>query len=80
MFNDLERMNSENPEHLKILRVKNKLQKITKDILINLVYKEKIIVEIQLAIKSEKTKFIEYSDKFNHFIYELERSDFGAIM
>ena len=29
---------------------------------------------MQLAINSDKSRFIECSDKFNHFIYELKRS------
>ena len=54
--------------------------KETKDILINLLYRNEIVVEMQLAVKSQKSKFIEHSDKFNHFIYELERAEFGPMM
>ena len=39
-----------------------------------------MVIEIQLAIKSERSNFIKHSDKFNHFIYELQRCDFGPIM
>ena len=73
-------MNYYEPETIKIIRVKNKLEKITKDILINILYKKTIVIEIQLAIKSDKSKFIQHSKVFNHFLYELERSDFGPIM
>ena len=45
-----------------------------------ILYKSKVIVEMQLAIKQEKTKFIENSNKFNHYIYELKRAKFGPIM
>lgn len=65
---------------MKIIRVKNRLNKGNKDILINLLYRDEIIVEIQLAIKSEKTKFIECSYNFNHYLYELKRAKFGPIM
>ena len=60
--------------------MKNRLTKGTKDILVNLLYHKKITIEVQLAINSEKSRFIEHSDKFNHFIYELERAEFGPVM
>ena len=44
-------MNKEDQQNFKILRVKNRLSKGNKDILVNLLYKNKILVEIQLAIK-----------------------------
>ena len=34
---------------------------------------------MQLAINSDKSRFIECSDKFNHFIYELKRSMLSPI-
>jgi hypothetical protein len=46
----------------------------------NILYKNKIIVEMQLAIKQDKSKFIESSNKFNHYLYELKRAKFGPIM
>jgi hypothetical protein len=46
----------------------------------NILYRNKIIVEMQLAIKQEKSKFIESSNKFNHYLYELKRAKFGPIM
>ncbi len=39
-----------------------------------------MVVEMQLAIKSEKSKFIECSYNFNHYLYELKRVQFGPIM
>ena len=44
-------MSKEDQQNFKILRVKNRLSKGNKDILLNLLYKNKILVEIQLAIK-----------------------------
>lgn len=35
---------------------------------------------MQLAIKSEKSKFIENSNKFNHYFYEMKRAQFGPLM
>ena len=37
------------------------------------------MTEIQLCIKSEKSRFIECSNQFNHFFYELQRAQFGPI-
>ena len=34
---------------------------------------------MQLGIKASKTKFLECSNHFNHYIYELKRSQFGPI-
>ena len=46
----------------------------------NLLYKEEMVVEMQLAIKSDKSKFVECSYNFNHYLYELKRAQFGPIM
>ena len=46
----------------------------------NLLYKGEMVVEIQLAIKSDKSKFIECSYNFNHYLYEVKRAQFGPIM
>jgi hypothetical protein len=45
----------------------------------NILYRNTMIVEMQLAIKQDKSKFIECSNKFNHYLYELKRAKFGAI-
>jgi hypothetical protein len=39
-----------------------------------------MIVEMQLAIKTQKTKFSECANKFNHYFYEMKRAKFGPIM
>ena len=61
------------------MRIKNRLEQGTKDVLLNLLFEEKILIEIQLAIDTGKNKFMECSDKFNHFIYEVKRAEFGPI-
>lgn len=38
-----------------------------------------MVVEMQLTIKSEKSNFIECSNKFNHYLYELKRAKFGPL-
>ena len=63
----------------KIVRVKNKLDMPTKDILINVLFRSCLVIEIQLAVKSEKTPFSSDLSRFHHFIYELQRADFGPI-
>lgn len=64
---------------MKIVRVKNRLHRGTKDILLNIMLHEQVLCEIQLAIKSNVSPFILYSDKFNHYVYELKRSIFGPV-
>lgn len=67
---------------MKIFRVKNRLKQGTNDILINVLYKEKFLCEVQLAVKSpkaSKSKWIECSNMFNHYIYEVGRSLFGPL-
>jgi len=64
---------------MKIIRVKNRLKLGTNDILINVLYKNKYLCEIQLAVKSAQSKFISCSNAWNHYIYELGRTIFGPI-
>ena len=54
---------------MKIIRVKNRLKMGTNDILINVLYKNKYLCEIQLAVKSAQSKFISCSNAWNHYIY-----------
>lgn len=69
LYNELQRINKQRPELLKIVNVRSRLEYVTKDIKINLLYRNKIVIEMQLGIKSERSRFIKYSNKFNHFIY-----------
>ena len=64
---------------LKIIRVKNRLKLGTNDILVNILYKEKFLCEIQLAVKATQSKWIQCSNMFSHYIYELGRSLFGPL-
>ncbi len=64
---------------MKIIRVKNRLNYGTNDVLINVRFNNLITSEIQLEVSSAKTHFIKCSYNFNHYIYELERSFFGPI-
>ena len=58
LFTELERIHYFHPETLKIVRIKNRLHKGTRDILINLKYKGMMLVEMQLAINEDKSHFI----------------------
>ena len=60
--------------------MKNKLNTSNRNILMHLFYKNKVIVEMQLVVKQEKSKFIDCSNKFAHYLYELSRAKFGPIM
>lgn len=79
LYTELERMSRKKDSGLKIMRIKNRLEKGTKDILINFLYKNMILVEMQLAITTNRTKFIDFSNKYNHVLYELRRAEFGPI-
>lgn len=56
----------------------NRLNRGTNDILINVRYAN-VLCEVQLAVNPRNNTFIEYSNVFNHYIYELTRSLFGPI-
>ena len=62
-------MSEKEPQLLKIIRIKNRLKTGTNDILINIMFKEKFSCEIQLAVKSASSKFIQCSNMFSHYIY-----------
>lgn len=62
------------------MKLRNRLELGTKDILINILYKGKMLVEMQLGIVTARSKFIDFSNKFNHTLYELKRSQFGPII
>ena len=64
---------------MKVIRVKNRLEKGNRDILINLWYRRNIIVEIQLKVDEAKHNFITCSNNFNHYLYEIKRAEFGPI-
>ena len=37
------------------------------------------MIEMQLAIKTGKSQFLDCSSHFNHYIYEMKRSQFGPL-
>ncbi len=79
IYKQLQTISQRDPRKIKIIRVKNRLKLGTNDILINILYKNKYLCEIQLAVKSAQSKFIACSNMFNHYIYELGRTLFGPL-
>lgn len=61
------------------MRIKNRLKSGTNDILINVKFNNLILCEVQLAIKSQSSHFIKCSNLFHHYIYELQRTNFGPL-
>jgi hypothetical protein len=62
-----------------IVRVKDRLNQGTRDILINAQYDGGLVWEIQLAVTSHIDKKQELLDKYNHVLYELKRAKLGPI-
>ena len=80
LYQELLKIDHHRPELFKIVSVRDRLAYVTKDILVNILYRNTIVVEMQLGIKSDRSRFIECSDKMNHFIYELQRGSFGPLI
>jgi hypothetical protein len=71
---------SEKGEPFKIVRIKDRLNLGTRDILINILFMNLFLCEIQLAVEEYvDSKQVSY-DSFSHFLYELHRSRLGPIM
>ena len=53
------------------MRIKNRLHGATNDVLINVRFHEKILCEIQLAVKSRSggSHFVHCSNLWHHYIY-----------
>lgn len=62
----------------KIVRIKNKLDEPSSNIIINYLFMNKIQCELQLSTQNLKDKEKDYYT-FSHLIYELTRGKFGAL-
>jgi hypothetical protein len=62
----------------KLVRIKNKLDTPSNNIMINYLFMGKIQCELQLSIQEPKGKEKRYYN-FNHFVYELTRGRFGSL-
>ena len=66
-----------NTKYFEVIRVKNKLNESTRDILINLKLKNSFLIcEVQLSLGESGD---EVNDHFCHYLYELSRSSFGVL-
>lgn len=65
---------------INIIRVKNRLESGTRDVLINFMFDGICPCEIQLAVAEKIEEKQAYFDKFNHFLYELKRAYLGPVM
>lgn len=79
IYKEIMRISHSNPGLWKVNRIKNRLAQGTRDILINLVYRDKMIVEVQLQVDEAKSHFIMCSSSFKHYLYELGRAEFGPV-
>lgn len=71
---------SDKGEPFKIVRIKDRLNQGTRDIMVNVLFRGIFLCEIQLAIEEYvETKQKSY-DSFSHFLYEMHRSRLGPIM
>ena len=64
---------------LRIVKIQNRLDGKSNDILINFLFRDTIICELQLAIFKETNHKEHLYSQFNHFLYELKRCSFGVI-
>lgn len=71
---------SDEKDYFKIVRIKDRLELGTRDILVNVNYMGKLLCEIQLAVTDEIDTKQQAFDAFNHYLYEIKRSNLGAIM
>ncbi len=80
IFDELQRISDQFPHKFKIIRIKNRLEQGTHDIMINAKLNNLINCEVQIAVNTSQSEFMRCSNKINHFIYELERAQFGSLM
>lgn len=63
----------------RIVRIKDRLGQGTRDIMINASLNKGLVFEIQLSVTSNIDKKQDMLDQYNHFLYELKRSQLGPI-
>jgi hypothetical protein len=67
------------PDILKVVRVKNRLEKENNDILVNFLFGGKAECEMQLSVANSEKKYEKNISKFSHLIYEFVRAELGPI-
>lgn len=79
VYKELKRV-SDQQNLLKIVRIKDRLNLGTRDVLLNVIYDKVMLCEIQLGVADEIDSKQQVYDSFNHFLYELKRSNLGVLM
>ena len=72
-------MNKTDRDRFKIVRVKDRLEQGTRDIMINGQVNRGLVCEIQLSVTNSSDKKQNLLDNYNHFLYELKRAELGAV-
>ena len=78
LYNYINLFSTYRPEIFRVVKIKDRLDSFNKDVLINVVYRETIVIEIQLNINKE-SRFLQSCDLLNHMIYALQRAKFGPM-
>jgi hypothetical protein len=63
---------------MRLVKVSNMLKRDTNDVVLTVKYRE-VLFGIQLSVANKIHKLAEYSNAFNHYLYELKRSVFGPL-
>jgi hypothetical protein len=71
IFEELQRLSNTNPNKFKIIRIKNRLEQGTHDIMINAKFNDGINCEVQIAVNTSQSEFMRCSNKINHFSLDL---------
>ena len=79
LYNDIERIHHNYPEMLRILKINNNLETEERSILMNLMYKNKVIIEVKLGINLDKPGLINCSNIFKKMIFDLQKSFSGPL-
>ena len=69
IFNAIKRISESDLDLIKIIRIKDRLELGTRDILINILFMKKVLCEIQLAVTDEVEEKQKMFDSFNHYLY-----------
>ena len=80
MYRLIEGIHKKHPSFLRIIRIKDRLEMGTRDILLNMKLDNRILCEIQLSISDEIHLKKKMYNKFTHYLYELKRSFLGPLM
>lgn len=68
-----------NSKILKIIRIKNRLQQQSNDLLINLFFANKVECQLQLSVDNHYHNLDKSVSSFNHYVYQIIRAELGPI-